>query len=512
MIEFMRYFKAASDDERICMFLNPFVALFGVQCLVDQRFYKPDLLETCKTLVIRDAVKLFGPDKETIYEQVRVEYDALMAKSAAQETAAAAAAPALSLLPVPPGSPAKHRSSKNTSYLLQMRRRMAQSMTTAAGSATAAIANTQAAVSATSPLTLEQRQERRFVQEQKKHKESITQEVEAYLALLHSFSETTGIDDETGEVSINFDKWTDMLANFPSDVAKKEIAEKGNDIAGYWTDNLVPLDSVYSTKRFDIVGWWASVDKKKNGGGLFPTLALLAVVHLAQPYTNAFLERVFSRGTWIDGARSQRILDTIFEMRVLDGNNRKLVELAKPALDLKDSVNKLDTTATSSAIEEAVARFARPLVLPKDPNEESVVVVDERDDDEEESVIGLTEAQVAAAARKDAIAKAKKEAREKVRDKARQEAKEAGKHYETSDDESSVSGGESGDEGEDSDKGDDDKSLFRALDCNEDYHKGIEDVVRSMPSNQKPKPTPESSTAKSSTKKPTVITTKKILK
>jgi hypothetical protein len=99
-------------------------------------------------------------------------------------------------------------------------------------------------------------------------------------------------------------------------------------------------------------------------GGRFRYLQALAVVHLAQPFTNAYVERVFSRGTWVDGARSQRTLDTTFEMRVLDADNRRLVELAKPVLDLTDIKNNVDIKVydtTAQKIKDALARFAEPL-------------------------------------------------------------------------------------------------------------------------------------------------------
>jgi hypothetical protein len=493
MLEFQRYFKTASTDEMICMFLNPFVVMFGLDSLVDLRFYDAGLFDTCKNLVIEEAMKLFGPKKEEVYNKVQVEYDAMVAQSAAQ-AAAAETVPDVAL-PVAPGSPLPvQRGKKATNHILAMRRRLAMRMSTAGSTVSAAATVAQPSQSAT--LTLEQRQERRYLQEVKKHKEAVSTEVDEYISLLESFTVNTGVDESTGEVLMSFEKWTNLLANFPSPLAEKEIAVKGHDIAGYWTDHFVPIDSVYSTKRFNIVGWWSSVDKEKNGGGLFFTLALLAMVHLSQPYTNAFLERVFSRTTWVDGARSQRMLDKIFEMRVLDGSNRKFVELAKPALDLKDRVDKVDTKATSSAIEEAVARFARPLVLPKDPYDESVIVVDKRGDDEEESVVGLTDAQVAATARKEAMKKATKEAR----DKARKEAERAGTQYTSpsSDDESC----ESSDEEDDSGGGDEgNQSLFRALDSNEDYHKGIDEVMRYLESTKKPAPS-----AKQSSKKPAVIT------
>jgi hypothetical protein len=191
------------------------------------------------------------------------------------------------------------------------------------------------------------------------------------------------------------------------------------------------------------------------------------------------------------------MLDRTFEMRVLDGINRKLVELAKPALDLKDKVEKKEKKYTSDTIQEAVTRFDRPLVKPKDPSEDSILVVDEGDDDDTESVIALTKA----AERKEAKAKAKKEAREK----AKQEAKDAGKpYYSSSDEETSdldSSSDDSSDEGNtetistDNEKGAGAASLFRALDSTEDYSAGIEEVMRFM--NMKP-----ATAASTSAKKP----------
>jgi hypothetical protein len=363
MKEFQHYFKDTSYDEMICMFLNPFVVIFGIEILVGQRFYGKDFLDSCKSVVIQECLDLFGPKKDAIYEQVKTEYDAMKVKMEAEATPSPGAPAVL----VPPGSPEKQRGNTSTKYLLMMKRKFAQQSTTA----------TATGAPIASSMTLEQRQERRYKEEKEKHKENVTQEVDKYLTLLNSFNESTGVDETTGEGIISFSKWTDMLLNFPLPLAQEEVRTHGEKVTDYWGENLVPMDAVYSTKRFDIIGWWTSVDKEKNAGGMFPILALLAMVHLSQPYTNAFLERVFSRGTWIDTARSQRVLDQTFEMRVLDGYNRTFVELAKPALDLKDRVAKVvETKSTSSVIEEAVARFARPLERHNKPKNVVVVVED----------------------------------------------------------------------------------------------------------------------------------------
>jgi hypothetical protein len=251
---------------------------------------------------------------------------------------------------------------------------------------------------------------------------------------------------------LNVTKWTEMVQEFPTVVASKEMAAPG-EAAKLWHDNFMPMDAVYSTKRFDIVGWWMD----DNHGGRFKYLQGLAVVHLSQPYTNAMVERVFSRATWIDGARSQQTLDSTFEMRALDAENRKLVELAKPVLDLNDIQNKVDarrTETTRVKIDDALARFAESL--------EDEAMQDKDDDNSEKN----------------------EEVQEVV-----QLAGNKGSGSEDSDDDSED------DEDDEDDEGDE-PSIFNAL-KDDEFHAEVNEVLRHMAASKK-KPPPSSIKPKSS--------------
>jgi hypothetical protein len=201
-------------------------------------------------------------------------------------------------------------------------------------------------------MPLAERQKIRYEEERKRQEEDVKREVSEYVKIIT----LDNSESEDGQ-QVDVAKWIDILLKFPSPLGQSEIATQVEKVKEYWEENFVPFNAVYSTKRFNIIGWWMHDD----WGGKFPNLQALAVVHLSQPYTNALIERIFSRGTWIDGARSQRTLDQTFEMRVLDGSNRNFVEQAKPALDLKDKLNKVDTKPSTTAIDEAIARFATPL-------------------------------------------------------------------------------------------------------------------------------------------------------
>jgi hypothetical protein len=124
-------------------------------------------------------------------------------------------------------------------------------------------------------------------------------------------------------------------------------------------------------------------------GGKWKLLQSLAVVHLGQPYTNAAVERLFSRSTWVDAARAQQVLDCTFEMRVLDAYNRDLVEMAKPLLDEKKAFQE-----SSMAVEEVVNRFAIPSEdNGKEEDKDSETATAVFDDDDEISVIAVARTQ-----------------------------------------------------------------------------------------------------------------------
>jgi hypothetical protein len=344
------YFNKTSGDELVCMFLNPFVLIFGMDYLVGQRILPKELKENCRNEVVNQAVDYFGPDKAAIFTQLQQEEDE------AHRAAAEQAAVQPGVAAIVPGSPARIKGR----VFQQMQKRMA-SLT--------------ASATPTVNLPIEERQNKRYSEERKKFEDELRREILLYEEYFESF-----ISDVTDDGLLNDTKWMELIFEFPSSLASKEIvAHSRTGVPKLWRDNFCPMDAVYSSKRFDIVRWWMEPDH----GGAFKYLQALTVMHLSQPYTNALVERVFSRGTWIDGARSQRTLDATFEMRVLDADNRPLVEFAKPMLDINDQSNKDDARQaeiTTRKIGEALARFAEPLDSSGNNDEEK----DDDDDDDEQ--------------------------------------------------------------------------------------------------------------------------------
>jgi hypothetical protein len=327
MKEMAQYFKETLPDEMVCMVLNPFVYTFGFVFLSAQNFFDESFFDKCKDEVRKEATVLFGPKKETVYAEV--------------ETA---------------------HNSKGTDFLRRPSTNEGEDVTNRAefvpAPNTSGLASTTAAIfrrmqhkkalqtgKTTSSMTLVQKQEIKFDEESKKFKHAIERELSEYSTFLGSLNESDN------------DPFIKLILKFPSALAKEEIGKEKDNVKVLWEKNFCPMDAVYSTKRFDIVKWWMDND----GGGKFKYLQGLAVAHLSQPYTNAFIERVFSRGTWVDAARSQRTLDRTFEMRVLDADNRKVVEMAKPLLDKKDMDSHMEKKVTPIDIQEAIKRFATPL-------------------------------------------------------------------------------------------------------------------------------------------------------
>jgi soluble cytochrome b562 len=335
-----QYFKGTSADEHVCMFLNPFVLMFGMDYLIGQRILPKELKENCRAEVLKQIMEYFGPDKVEIFGKIAVEHERARAAAAAEAEAAAVMQPDALI----PGSPIKTGRPATTAIFQQMQRRLASQ--TAAATVPVARSN----------MSLRDKQKTRYEEERKKIENSTREEMTMYEEYFKGF-----ISDVDDNGVPNYTKWMEMIQQFPSALALKEMKGKEKAaVENIWLENFCPMDAVYSTKRFDIVGWWMN----DAHGGRFRYLQGLAVVHLAQPFTNAYVERVFSRGTWIDGARSQRVLDSTFEMRVLDADNRRLVELAKPVLDLTDIQNNVDVKvhdSTAQKIKDALARFAEPL-------------------------------------------------------------------------------------------------------------------------------------------------------
>ena len=118
-----------------------------------------------------------------------------------------------------------------------------------------------------------------------------------------------------------------FLKKYQSKVLKKE--RKGTEKTN-WQN--IPENIWYTAERFDPGKYWFDID----GGGKLEHLKGLAVIHLSNQYSNAFVERVFSGGSWVDTARSQRIADSTFEKRVLDRQNRETIAEALNYLQRQD--------------------------------------------------------------------------------------------------------------------------------------------------------------------------------
>jgi hypothetical protein len=322
--EMQSYFKNTTDDEKVNMFLNPFVKVFGIMYLSDMRFFGTTFASDCRTLTIKDLLSLFGPDIQDINAQVEKEHNEAMEQEKDQGQTSEGAGPATPLR--------KSTATHSALAFKQMRRKLASVSVPMRGTANMALAD---------------KQNRRVADEKAQYQEEVKREIAEYEAHLQSLMESG-----EGEQGSNI-KWMKLLASFPSPLADEEIKKHGERLVlDVWDANDCPYDAIYATKRFDILGWW--MDEKH--GGRWKLLQALAVVHLGQPYTNAAVERVFSKTTWVDAARAQQVLDSTFEMRVLDGANRDLVEKVKPLLDQKRAFQE-----SPMAVDEVVKRFAIPI-------------------------------------------------------------------------------------------------------------------------------------------------------
>jgi hypothetical protein len=345
MNEVQRYFKKTTNDEKVCMFLNPFVKVFGIAHLSEMGFFGKDFEKECKEQTQRELINLFGPDVDHINNLVQKEH----AEQDAQEQQ--------EKRPEVPGSPHRPLVAKSVKAVaFQALRRKLQMATTPR---VTMIAN----------MSLADKQRQRLTSEEAQHQEEVKRQLAAYEEYLKSLM-VIGDDQVSSDV-----KWMNLLRDCPSALGSDDMKVHGDRVLEYWDANDCPFDTVFATQRFDIIRWWLD----EYHGGKWPLLQALAVVHLSQPFTNAAIERVFSRTTWVDAARSQRVLDTTFEMRVLDADNRELVEKAKPLLDAKEACKQ-----SMTGISETMKRFAVPIFEESDEQQEEERVVD---DDEEISVV-----------------------------------------------------------------------------------------------------------------------------
>lgn len=75
--------------------------------------------------------------------------------------------------------------------------------------------------------------------------------------------------------------------------------------------------------------WW-----KVEGAVKFPHVSLVAMLILGKPVSNAFQERVFSRGTFEDNILRKRRLENSFEMSILEGLNAAKITMIEEAFNL----------------------------------------------------------------------------------------------------------------------------------------------------------------------------------
>ena len=116
--------------------------------------------------------------------------------------------------------------------------------------------------------------------------------------------------------------------------------------------------------------WWKSVGKKK-----YPLIALVALVILALPPSNAFLERIFSTCTWFDHHLRQRLKFSRYEMSVLLAVNKAFLASCKPSV--KEGKSIVEKVIEIFEKDDEIIDAARELGL--DPDGENF-----EDEDEEE--------------------------------------------------------------------------------------------------------------------------------
>ena len=121
--------------------------------------------------------------------------------------------------------------------------------------------------------------------------------------------------------------WIDLVSRFKSKNYRKHFDDKEGE---HELKIVKRRDPIYTGKLFDVLGWWKTVGRDK-----FPKLATTASIILGKPSHNGFQERVFSRGTYCDGLLTKRQTEDHFEMKVLEGINRKTTkELLTKLYDL----------------------------------------------------------------------------------------------------------------------------------------------------------------------------------
>lgn len=104
--------------------------------------------------------------------------------------------------------------------------------------------------------------------------------------------------------------WPDVLAKHGNDKYKQLV--KGKDLKV----GKLSVNPRYTRSLFDVMGWW-----KNFGYSMFPRMAVAASIMLPKAAHNAFQERVFSIGTFLDTKQQKRRTAIHYEMDVLSRIN-----------------------------------------------------------------------------------------------------------------------------------------------------------------------------------------------
>jgi hypothetical protein len=94
-------------------------------------------------------------------------------------------------------------------------------------------------------------------------------------------------------------------------------------------------DPIYTSRMFDVFGWWRGVGRNK-----FKFLEICALIVLAKPIQNGFKERVFSRGTFTDDQLRRNMKESTFECAILEGINCDVVDKYMGIYTQKEKVSK----------------------------------------------------------------------------------------------------------------------------------------------------------------------------
>ena len=98
-------------------------------------------------------------------------------------------------------------------------------------------------------------------------------------------------------------------------------------------EKVEDFDILYILSQFDLLEWWKSVGAKK-----YPIIVLVALIILALPPSNAFLERIFSTCTWFDNCLRQSLKFKRYEMSVLLAVNTAFLANCTPSAEEGKSI------------------------------------------------------------------------------------------------------------------------------------------------------------------------------